>query len=82
MEHNSAGKKKGNLTFCDGMDGPVEYYAKWNKPSEKDKYYRCHSDVESDDQTELMNEIERLLDTENRLTAIRGEGVGGLGKKR
>ena len=25
-------KKEGNLTFCDSMDGPGEYYAKWNKP--------------------------------------------------
>ena len=25
-------KKEGNLTFCDNMDGPGEYHAKWNKP--------------------------------------------------
>ena len=25
-------KKEGNVTFCDTMDGPEEYYAKWNKP--------------------------------------------------
>ena len=25
-------KKEGNLTFCDSMDGPGEYYAQWNKP--------------------------------------------------
>ena len=25
-------KKKGNFTLCDSMDGPVEHYAKWNKP--------------------------------------------------
>ena len=35
---------------------------------------------------DLMNKINkqnrnRLIDTENRLTAVRGEGVGGLGEK-
>ena len=24
--------KKGNLTFCDSMDGPEEHYAQWKKP--------------------------------------------------
>ena len=24
-------KKKWNLAICDNMDGPAEYYAKWNK---------------------------------------------------
>ena len=28
MEYYSAIKKKKNLTFCDSMDGPGEYYAK------------------------------------------------------
>ena len=32
-------KKEGNLTFCDSMDAPGEYYAKWNKPVRKGK---CH----------------------------------------
>ena len=31
-------KKKGNLTFCNSMDGPGEHYSKWNKPVRKDKY--------------------------------------------
>ena len=25
-------KKEGNLIFCGSMDGPGDYYAKWNKP--------------------------------------------------
>ena len=25
-------KKEGTLTHCDSMDGPEEYYVKWNKP--------------------------------------------------
>ena len=25
-------QKEGNLTLCDSMDGPGEYYAQWNKP--------------------------------------------------
>ena len=28
-------KKEGNLTFCDNMDGPGDYYAKWNEPVRK-----------------------------------------------
>ena len=26
------GHKKGNLTLCNNMDEPRDYYAKWNKP--------------------------------------------------
>ena len=34
------GHKKGNLTFCESMDGPRGYYTKWNKPvSEKQILY-------------------------------------------
>ena len=25
-------KKEGNLSFCNSMDWPGDYYAKWNKP--------------------------------------------------
>ena len=25
-------KKEENFTLCDGLDGPGEHYAKWNKP--------------------------------------------------
>ena len=32
MEYYLAIKKKGSLPFWDSMDGPGEYYAKWNEP--------------------------------------------------
>ena len=32
MEYYSAIKKKNIFTLCNSMDGPGEYYAKWNKP--------------------------------------------------
>ena len=32
MEFYSAVKKQENFTFCNGVDGPEEHYAKWNKP--------------------------------------------------
>ena len=32
------GHKKWNIAICDNMDGPRDYYGKWNK-SEKDKYH-------------------------------------------
>ena len=35
----------------------------------------------SNEQNKLTNKIEALLDTEKRLTAVRGEGFEGLGKK-
>ena len=38
MEYYTAiQKNEWNLAIWDNMDGPREYYAKWNK-SEKDKY--------------------------------------------
>ena len=32
------GHKKWNLAICTNSDGPREYYSKWNKQTEKDKY--------------------------------------------
>ena len=32
MEYYLAIKKEENLTFCDSMDGPGEYFDKCNKP--------------------------------------------------
>lgn len=32
-------KNGGKSEICDNMDGPWEHYAKWNKQSQKDKYY-------------------------------------------
>ena len=32
-------KNEGNLTYCDSMDEPGNYYAKRNKQPEKDKYH-------------------------------------------
>ena len=70
-------KKAGNLTFCDNMDGSVEYYVKGNKPARERQA--------PDDFTfmwNLMNNInkqseDRLTDTENRLIVIRRGWDGG-----
>ena len=40
MEHYTAVKKEGTLTFCDSMDGIGVYYAKWdNAKWVRDKYH-------------------------------------------
>ena len=49
--------------------------------SEKDKYHIVHSFVESNEQNKLTNKIDqqhrdRLMDTENRLTAVSGDAEG------
>ena len=74
-------EKEGNLTFCNCMNGPGEYYATWNKPVRErqiplDLIYMWH----------LMNKINkqnrnRLIDVENRLIADRGEEGWGTGWK-
>ena len=51
MEYYLAMKKEENFTLCDSMDGPREHYAKWNKPSEKDKYHIISLICESNEQT-------------------------------
>lgn len=53
------------------MDGPTEYYAKWNK-SDKDKYHRIsHLYVES-------KKIKQYKQIKQKLVIIRGEkGCGG-----
>ena len=40
MEYYLAIQKEGNVTFCDSMDGPREYYVKWNKPV-KERQISC-----------------------------------------
>ena len=75
-------KKEGNLTLCDSMNGPREYYAKWNKPvRERQIPYNFSHYAESNEQnwTNKQNS-DRLLDTESRLTTVRREGVEGRGK--
>ena len=32
-------EKEGTPTFCNSMDGPGEYYAKWINQAVKDKYH-------------------------------------------
>ena len=71
-------KKAWNLIICNSMDEPGEYYAEWNK-SETNTY-----DFTS--VWNLINKINkqnrnRLIDTENRRTAVRAEGFGGCMKK-
>ena len=50
------GHKKENFILWDSMDGPGEYYAKWNKAF-KERQIRFHSYVESNEQTELKSKI-------------------------
>ena len=47
-------KKEGTLILCDSMDGPGEYYAKWNKPVSE----RSHLHVESNKHNKLGTKIE------------------------
>ena len=51
--------------------------------SEKDKYHMISfiCGIEWTKQTNKQNR-NRLIDRENKLTAVRGEGVGGLGEKK
>ena len=59
LEYYSAIKKEENFTFYDSMDGPGEYYAKWNKPvRERQIAYDFTHNVESNQQTELTSKIE------------------------
>ena len=46
-------KKEGNLTFCDSMDRPGEYYAKWNKPVRVREVSYDFTHVESSKQNKL-----------------------------
>ena len=65
-------KKKEKFTLSNCMNGPGEHYAKWNKPVIDRQIPHDFSYTWS-----LMNKIltnKRLIDTENRLTALRGDG--------
>ena len=73
-------KKQGSLTFCNSMYESGEHYAKWNKPARErqipyDLTYLWNL-------INKINKIYRLIDTENRLMAVRREGFRGTGWKR
>ena len=61
------------------MDGPGDYYAKWNKPV-RERHLNIvwfHLYVEPNEQNKPTNKIETDSDTENRLAAVRVEGAWG-----
>ena len=63
MEYYSAVKRKENFTICNSIDGPWEHYAKWNKPvRERQKKIWLHSYVESNEQTTITENRDRLID--------------------
>ena len=76
-------KKEGTLTFCESMNGLGEHYAKWNKPvSERQIPYDLTYMWNLMDKNKLRKQ-KQLIDTENRLTAVRAEvgwGLGEIGK--
>ena len=66
-EYNSVIKKEWNLTICNNMDGPSEYYAKRNE-SEKDKHCINSFICEYKNQnkwTKTKTEAESLIQREN-----------------
>ena len=75
-------KKEWNIIFCESIDVPEGYYAKWNKPVRKKQipYYFTYTQ-------NLKNNInkqqkrKRLIDRENKLMVDIGEEVWGMGKK-
>ena len=75
------GLKKGeNFTLCDSMDGPREYYAKWNKPVKE-----TQSPFDLTHMCTPMNRInwgtkqnQRHGHMEQAERSQRGEGVRGL----
>ena len=59
------------------MNGPRQYYAKWNK-SEKDKYHVISLICGTQKQMNKYNKTETDSDTENKLVVAMGEvGWGG-----
>ena len=67
---------KKNLTFCNGLDGPREYYAKLNK-SDRERQIPYFTYVWN--LNNKINKIETDSDTESRLMVNRREGNGGGG---
>ena len=68
--------KKGNLTLCNSMSAPGDYYAKWNNPV-RERHIPCDLIYMSN----LMNKInwwtkQREAWKQNRLIAVREEGWG------
>ena len=73
MEYYSTIKKE-NFTFCKRMDGPGEYYAKWNKPVREKQipYDFTHT-------WNLVNKLNYWTNEQNRkrLIDIRVTAIGG-----
>ena len=69
VEYHSA--IKNDYAIWDNMDGPREYYAKWNK-SDKDRCHIISIISEKKKQLKKHNKSE-LIDTENKQLVTRGE---------
>ena len=70
-------KKEGAPTPHNNMDGTGEHYAKWNKPDHERQipYYLTYKKNLMKKQTDEQNRP-RGMETRNRLTGTRGEGIG------
>ena len=71
--------KNWNLAFCDNMDGPGGYYAKWNK-SDRERQIPCDLTYMCDLKTKTDNE-NRLIGTENKQVVVRREAGRGCWEK-
>ena len=71
--HQSTVQPKRNLAFCNNMDGPRGYYAKWNKSNKYCLY------VKSKTQNKWTN-VTMVIDTKDKQLFARRESVrGGIG---
>ena len=80
MEYNSDIKKEWKFAICYNMDGPGEYYTKWNK-SDRDKC--CMLSVKCGIWEKKWMNYQNwnwLTNIENKLVVIDGEREGGRGK--
>ena len=77
MEYYSATKKL-NLAFCNNMDGPREYYAKWNKSDrERQIQYDFTYMGNLKKQDKWTNIRNRVIDTENKIGGCQKGGNSG-----
>ena len=69
-------KKEGNLTFCKSMDGPREYYAKWNKPV-RERQVPFDFTYKSNLMNKINKENRNKLIENGQLSMGRGDGRAG-----
>ena len=61
------------------MDGPRDYYTKWNKSKKNIRWYHLHMEFKKVIKWTYLKNRNQVTGIENKLMVTKGEKEGGIG---